>query len=474
MHHPSTQSGVPEERVAPFVRKMQQAGMPESLIALFVHYLQQVLSCKEQTSFLPEEDIEPPASEEIPKQGGLEDSTARMGKEALEQTVMIKLNGGLGTSMGMPYAKSLLPVKNGRTFLSVIRQQAAVQGFPLVLMDSFNTQSDVEAYWERQGLPARERPISFLQHKFPKILADSLQPAHCPKEPDLEWNPPGHGDLYAALESSGTLDHLLSQGKRYALVSNSDNLGAVVDPSILGYMAQQGLFFLMEVAKRHPVDKKGGHLAKDKQGGLILREIAQCPEKDLDAFQDISRYQFFNTNNVWIDLQQLKQHIRDQGLPRLPLIINPKSLDPRDESTPQVYQLETAMGAGINVFPRGGAIQVFRDRFVPVKKTNDLLAVRSDCYVLDGQYKLAPHPERTLPPVEVDLDSAYYKLIDDFEQRFPHGPPSLLACETLAIEGDVLIDQGVTCKGRVHIVNPGEQQARVAPGSELEGKVVLG
>jgi UTP--glucose-1-phosphate uridylyltransferase len=474
MHHPSSpQPGVPEERIAPFVQKMNQAELPESLIELFVHYVRQVLSTQERPGLIPEEDIEPIRAGEIPRQGDLSDALRRRGESVLDQTVMIKLNGGLGTSMGMPYAKSLLPVKDGRTFLSIIRSQAAQQGFPLVLMDSFNTRSDVAAYWERQGVPAGERPLSFLQHKFPKILAETLQPAHWPEDPDLEWNPPGHGDLYAALESSGTLDRLLNRGKCYALVSNADNLGAVVHPFILGYMAERELPFLMEVAKRYPADKKGGHLAKDKEGGLVLREIAQCPEKDREAFQDISRYEYFNTNNVWIDLRQLKVHIQEHGLPKLPLIINPKTLDPRDESTPKVYQLETAMGSGINVFPRGGAIQVFRDRFVPVKKTNDLLAVRSDCYVLDERYKLAPHPKRKLPPVEVELDSRFYKLIDDFEERFPSGPPSLLDCEALTVEGDVLVADRVACRGRVRIVNASGQQARIAPGSELEGKVVL-
>jgi UTP--glucose-1-phosphate uridylyltransferase len=268
------------------------------------------------------------------------------------------------------------------------------------------------------------------------------------------------------------LQELLRAGKRYALVSNADNLGAVLNPSILGYVIRNGLQFLMEVARRSPADKKGGHLARQKDGRLVLREIAQCPEKDVQAFQDIARHQFFNTNSIWLDLQALQDMIASQGLPRLPLIVNPKHLDPRDESSPRVYQLETAMGAAISSFERSGALHVDRRRFAPVKKTNELLVVRSDCYQLSDTYQLIPHPDRTLPPIEVDLDPEYYKQVDQFESRFPQGEPSLLDCARLIVKGDVLFEADVICRDQVLLRNETRSQKRVQQGAVLRGETV--
>ncbi len=120
-----------------------------------------------------------------------------------------------------------------------------------------------------------------MQHKFPKILQKDYSPASWPKNPKLEWNPPGHGDVYTALLTSGMLDSLLADGIIYAFISNSDNLGARLDESLLGYFAHHQFPFMMEVAEKTPADIKGGHLARHKNGRLILREAAQCPANEL-------------------------------------------------------------------------------------------------------------------------------------------------------------------------------------------------
>jgi len=452
--------------------KMHQEGLPAQLVEQFRNYYRVLADSQESVGVIPEESIVPVDEGDVPSRENLGEEQERIGRDHLQQTVMIKLNGGLGTSMGMPYAKSLLTARPGYTFLDIIRLQARARNIPLLFMDSFHTRQDVADYWQRQGVPPEEQPDSFVQHRFPK-LHPNLEPASCPHRPELEWNPPGHGDVFAALETSGYLDKLLEQGKRYAFISNSDNLGAAVDPGILGYMVQQGTFFLMEVADRYPRDKKGGHLALSPDGRFLLREIAQCPEDDLKKFQDVERHRFFNTNNIWIDLERLKPFIREKGLPQLPLIVNPKPLDPRDKSTPRVLQLETAMGAAINTFPDGSALKIPRDRFMPVKKTSDLLAMRSDCFVLDGAYKLIPNPERELPPINIELDGDYFGKVDEFEARFPHGPPSLLFCESLSVRGDVLFRENVRCTGRVEVVNSSSGQQVVQADSDLSGRVEL-
>ena len=335
---------------------------------------------------VPEDAIEP--VRELPDADALPEGDA-----PLDQAVVIKLNGGLGTSMGMSRAKSLLEVKDGLAFLDVIARQVLAlressgARLPLVLMNSFYTRDDSLALLERYDDLASDVPFDFVQHKEPKLLVDGLAPADWPPDRGLEWCPPGHGDIYPALLTSGMLATLLERGYRYAFMSNSDNLGAVLDPRILAWIAAEGLPYVCEVTDRTEADTKGGHIAVLKEtGGLILRETAQTPDEDMDAFTDVERHPYFHVNNLWVDLRALDALLRERdGVLGLPMIVNEKTVDPSDSSSPAVYQLETAMGAAIGVFEGARAIRVPRSRFVPVKKTSDLLVLRSDAYVLgDG------------------------------------------------------------------------------------------
>jgi UTP--glucose-1-phosphate uridylyltransferase len=311
-------------------------------------------------------------------------------------------------------------------------------------------------------------PLDFMQHQEPKILQGSYAPAEWPADPELEWCPPGHGDLYAALVSSGMIDVLLDAGYEYVFVSNADNLGAVLDIEILGYIAEHDVPFLMEVADRTEADKKGGHLARRADGQLILRESAQCPKDDEPAFQDIARHRYFNTNNVWLRLSALKAQLdASNGVLLLPMIRNSKTLDPKDSSSPKVYQLETAMGAAIGVFAGAQALRVPRTRFAPVKLCSDLLALWSDAYVLTDDWRIEISPERSLGPLTVDLDARYYKLIADLQARVPDGAPSLVDCARLRVTGDVRFERDVVISGDAVIVNEQSEQRVIPAGSEL-------
>merc|ERR1712139_741657 len=188
--------------------------------------------------------------------------------------------------------------------------------------------------------------LEFVQNKAPKVTKADLTPASWPADPSHEWCPPGHGDLYPAMLGSGALDKLLAKGFKYMFVSNSDNLGATMDLKVLTHFAKTGAPFMMEVATRTDADKKGGHLAKDNAtGGLLLRESAQCPEADEAAFQDVGRHKYFNTNNLWVDLVALQRAFDDnRGTLPLPVMMNGKTVDPRDKNSTKVIQLETAMG----------------------------------------------------------------------------------------------------------------------------------
>ncbi len=447
-------------RFEPYEQLMREDGQPELAIAVFRHHFEQLVSGA--TGLMPESSIVSLAS--LPDAETFAGHVAR-GQAELDRLVVVKLNGGLGTSMGMEQAKSLLPVKDGRAFIDLIAEQivhlrhTTGARLPLVLMDSFRTQGDTRAALARHAelIAGQTLPMSFLQHRVPKVLASDFKPAG---DHEDGWCPPGHGDLYPALATSGLLDALLSQGYRWAFVSNADNLGAVPDETalgILGWMAEGAMPFVMECADRTAADRKGGHLAQDLAGQLVLREVAQCPIDDVAAFQDITRHRYFNTNNLWVDLVAVKALLDERGgRLGLPLIRNKKSLDPTDASSPEVYQLETAMGAAIALMPGAGAVCVPRSRFVPVKTTNDLLVLWSDVYTrtLDGRVSAVPERAHDLPLV--DLDPRYYKNIEDFRARFTHSP-SLVKARRLTVRGDVRFGAGVVVEGDVNLEHGGDE-----------------
>jgi UTP--glucose-1-phosphate uridylyltransferase len=447
------------------IEKMRAEGLGDAAVESFARQYERLRAG--ETGTLAESEIEPVA--DLPD---AEDLTDAADAGLLDQAVVIKLNGGLGTSMGMRRAKSLLEVKDGKSFLDLVAEQIldlrrrSGARLPLVLMSSFATREDSLAALERYGDLSAGLPADFLQNKVPKLREDDLEPAEWPDDPAQEWAPPGHGDLYTALVTSGMLDALLDGAYRYAFVSNSDNLGAVLAPRILAWFAKSGAPFLMEVADRTSSDRKGGHLARrSSDGRLVLREIAQTPDEDVDAFQDTSRHRYFNTNTLWVDLHALRDVLADAGVIDLPMIVNRKTVDPGDKGSTPVIQLETAMGAAIGVFEGAAALRVPRSRFVPVKTTNDLLSLRSDAYVIGEGRAVHLAPERDGVPPFVDLDPDYYKLVDPFDAHFPQGAPSLVACDALRVVGDVTFGGGVVVRGEVTVEGPAE----IADGTVLGG-----
>eukprot|EP00929_Paragymnodinium_shiwhaense_P086053 TRINITY_DN4652_c0_g1_i1.p1 TRINITY_DN4652_c0_g1~~TRINITY_DN4652_c0_g1_i1.p1 ORF type:complete len:468 (+),score=164.65 TRINITY_DN4652_c0_g1_i1:262-1665(+) len=454
--------------------KMKGDGCNEAAINAF-KYNFGVLTSGAST-LLPESALDPveslPALEEL-------DITPDAG--LLKECVVLKLNGGLGTGMGLEKAKSLLPVVDGNTFLDLIAKQVDYmktsfdsKGLKFMLMNSFATSADtLEALSKYPDLGTGD-DLEFVQNKAPKVTAADLTPATWAAGPDNEWCPPGHGDLYPAMLGSGTLDKLLGGGFKYMFVSNSDNLGATLDLKILTHFAKSGAPFMMEVAARTDADKKGGHLATMKEtGGLTLRESAQCPPEDEKAFQDVTRYKYFNTNNLWIDLIKLKEMFeKNNGSLPLPVMKNDKTVDPRDKKSTKVVQLETAMGAAISCFPGASALLIPRTRFAPVKKCDDLIALRSDAYVVTPDFRIELAPERNGIPPLVKLDDRY-KFVDAMDTIIPNGVPSLKGCTKLTIVGEVEFEAGVVLEGTVAFKNGGEGKKVVAAGTYKDQEVEL-
>jgi UTP--glucose-1-phosphate uridylyltransferase len=365
--------------------------------------------------------------------------------------------------MGLDKAKSLLEVRDGLRFLDIIAKQViwAREEYdvrlPLLFMDSFRTSQDTLAALSGHDLEVGDLPLDFLQNKEPKIRADDLTPVTWEEDPSLEWCPPGHGDLYTALSGSGLLDRLVEAGYERAFVSNSDNLGATPDPRVAEWFARSGAPFAIEAVRRTPSDRKGGHFARRKSDGrIVLRETAQTLEEDQQALSDLSRHRFCSTNNLWFDLVAMRDELRRlDGILGLAMIKNTKTVDPSRPDTPEVIQIETAMGAAIEVFDGARLIEVTRTRFLPVKTTNDLLVLRSDCYRLTDSHRLLLEDGRESVPF-VDLDPRFYKRVHDFDRRFPDGVPSLRRAERLVVAGDWTFGKGVTVTGAVELEDPGE------------------
>ncbi|CAN5329554.1 MAG: UTP--glucose-1-phosphate uridylyltransferase [Nocardioides sp.] len=447
------------------IEKMRARGVDQTAIETFAHYYR--LLEHGETGMIPESTIDPV---DMPALADFDVDQAD-GLDALGKTVVIKLNGGLGTSMGMDRAKSLLCVGKGLSFLDVIvRQVLALREatgvkVPLIFMNSYRTSGDTLDALERyDDIAVDGLPVEFLQNSEPKLLLDGLTPATWPKDPELEWCPPGHGDLYTALRGSGLLDKLIDAGFRYVFVSNSDNLGAVADSKVAGWFAASGAPFAIEAVRRTPSDRKGGHFARRKADGrIVLRETAQTLDEDKSALADLSRHQFCSTNNLWFDLVAMRDTLDQRdGILGLPLIRNVKTVDPADPSSPKVVQIETAMGAAIEVFDGAELIEVTRERFVPVKTTNDLLVLRSDVYQMKDGHRLEQVAE-SVP--FVDLDGDYYKLVSEFEKRFSEGAPSLRDASSLKVTGDWTFGRGVVVHGDA--VLEGRGPGRVEPGTTL-------
>ncbi len=447
--------------------KMRAGGQPDEAIRAFGDAYRRFVNG--ERGLLPSAELEPVG--EVPGLETLPDA----GADALAAVAVIKLNGGLATTMGLRHPKSLVEARDGRTFLDLIvgqilalRRRHGVR-LPLLLMDSQATRADTLEALRAYPELGDELQADFLQSMIPKLDASELAPVSWPREPALEWCPPGHGDVFGALRRSGALAALRDHGFDWAMISNADNLGATPDPRIGRHLAAERIPFLVEVVEGTEADRKGGHIARRvADARLVLRETAQTPPGDEESFRDFRRWRYYNTNSIWIDLRALDDVLDDRGgVLELPLIVNRKTVDPRDPGSPGVIQLEGAMGAAIESFEGSRVLRVPRTRFAPVKTTDDLLLLRSDVYEVGDDLAVRPVPSRRARLPFVELDRRFYRLLDDFDARFPAGPPSLVDAERLVVRGDATFGAGVVVRGSVEL--EASEPITIARETVLEG-----
>nr|ACC62216.1 UDP-glucose pyrophosphorylase [Paulownia sp. ZKC-2008] len=392
-------------------------------------------------------------------------------KKLLDKLVVLKLNGGLGTTMGCTGPKSVIEVRNGLTFLDLIVIQIETLNakygcnVPLLLMNSFNTHDDTLKIVEKYANSNIEIH-TFNQSQYPRLVVEDFSPLPSKGNTGTDaWYPPGHGDVFPALKNSGKLDALLSQGKEYVFVANSDNLGAVVDLKILNHLIRNKNEYCMEVTPKTLADVKGGTLIS-YEGKVQLLEIAQVPDEHVNEFKSIEKFKIFNTNNLWVNLQAINRLVEGDAL-KMEIIPNPKEVD-----GVKVLQLETAAGAAVRFFDHAIGINVPRSRFLPVKATSDLLLVQSDLYTLSDGFVIR-NPVRANPAnPSIDLGPEFKK-VANFLSRFK-SIPSIVDLDSLKVSGDVWFGAGVTLKGKVTIAAKPGLKLEIADGAVIANKEING
>ncbi len=394
-------------------------------------------------------------------------------KAILRKLAVVKLNGGLGTTMGCVGPKSAIEVREGMTFLDLtVRQMQHLNStydsdVPLILMNSFNTDAETKKIVQKYT-QSNVTLITFNQSRFPRIGKETLLPIAGSFDDQKDaWYPPGHGDIYQAICDTGLVDELTQKGIEYLFISNIDNLGATVDTALLKYMAENQCEFIMEVTDKTRADIKGGTLI-DYNGNLRLLEIAQVPAEHRSDFTSIKKFKIFNTNNIWVNLSAIKDVIEKDSL-ELEVIVNEKAMERSGE---KVIQLETAVGAAIKHFRNAHGINVPRSRFLPVKSCSDLFLIRSDLYSLEHGI-LRMNTKRQVLSLPLVKLGDHFKKVGSFLSRFA-GTPQIVELDHLTVSGDVTFGKGVILKGTVIIVANHGSRIDIPSGSVLEDKVVSG
>lgn len=440
--------------------------MPVELVDTFIGFKES--SAKGTNLISNWDEIKSPDENNLRHYDSIKTHNTSESKNILSKIVMCKLNGGLGTGMGCTGPKSAIEVRNGKNFIDLILEQLSEAkntygvNIPLLLMNSFYTHSATQSIIEKtsKGLDVR----CFQQNRFPRLDKETGLPLDESVFGNEAWYPPGHGDIYRCLNSSGLLDSLIEQGKEVLFVSNADNLGAVADVNILSYMLKNDIPFLMEMTEKTSADVKGGTLYQENDR-LRLLEIAQVPEEHIDEFASTQKFKLFNTNNIWINLIHLRKRM-DEGQMDVPVIINEKTV-----SGKIAVQLETAIGSALDQFNGAVGLSVGRERFLPVKKTSDLLIAQSTLIEFQNGRPVR-NPERTLKNLPNIVWGEEFKNVDDYLNRIPN-PPDMTELEDLNIQGDVKLGANTILRGKVSLKG-GEKGLIVPDGSIVEDKEIVG
>lgn len=394
--------------------------------------------------------------------------------EFLEKLVVLKLNGGVGTSMGCSYPKSCIEVKDNLTFLHMTLKQIDFINkrygthVPLVLMNSERTDEMTREVIERakKDLKVDVDVYFFNQPVFPRADEETLLPTTAVSVDNQEfWYPPGHASVLTSFKESGLAEKFSRIGKEWVFISNADNLGATPDGDILGNIItfrdsnaakgseEQKYSFFMETTPKTLLDVKGGTPILYK-GSTFLLEASQIPKGRENDVYDIKRFTLFNTANIWINLQDW---IAGESFD-LPIIFNPKTIQ-GDKGPARVVQLEMGVGAALSHF-KSKILSVPRRRFIPVKLTCDLLRLQSDLFTFHEDGVVEP----TTSDAPVIVLSKDFSSVEDYKRRVS-GSVSLIRAKRVVLDGDIRLQGPVAFEGEVEIHRAGEDGPCFLTGS---------
>ena len=446
---------------------MEGDGASPEQIRLFRKLLKQYVA--QQAEPIKWHDLSTPPEESIINYDQLNEVQQKERRGLLSKLAVCRLNGGLGTSMGCEGPKSAIEVKNGQNFLDLIVQKMASLNkqystdVPLVLMNSFRFDQDTQKIIKRYK--SRLQILTFKQNQMPRLRKDTMLPLSREEYGEQSAYPPGHGDFYDSIAKSGILETLIDQGKQYLFISNVDNLGASIDLKILKLMEESKVPFIMEVTEKTRADVKGGTLVKTGHREMGLLELAQVPKDFVEEFKSIKKFKIFNTNNIWINLAELKKMVTGNDI-HLDIIVNQKNL----EHLP-ILQLETAIGSGINNFEGSLAVKVPRIRFLPIKKTDDLLLAQSNLFVFE-EGLLKKNPDRQFDGLPLIRLGENFQMFEEYQKRF-ESIPDILELDLLTVVGNVYFGKNITLRGNVILICEGEE-LHIPDNSLLENKVLTG
>jgi len=359
----------------------------------------------------------------------------------LASLVVVKLNGGLGTSMGCSGPKSLVCIAPNTRFIDWIIEQkeyADAQAGCCVPFYTMNSAATAAAMKQAAvSLP------SFLQWQFPRVDCNTGGVVMRNEVPSVA--PAGHGNVYQAMYDAGLLYQWHNQGKTYLFISNSDNCGAVVDADILHAVSAGAYDAVMEVTSRTPLDKKGGIVVEKNQAPYLI-ERSQCTPDQYALTEDIAQFSVFNTNSMWVRIAAIIQAI-EAGTFQLPVLLNKKTV-----AGQSCVQFESAMGSALPLFQRTACVQVGRERFFPVKTTSDLLLLRSDLVTKETTGRLRYTRPVTQLPI-ITLSDTYWN-VAAFNEAFEQ-VPSLKHVTQLTLRGPFIFKAGVVLKGDCLLENSG-------------------
>eukprot|EP00903_Cladosiphon_okamuranus_P017554 g16168.t1 len=470
LHYQPTHSSVEDNmKEAVHMLDLLAPDQRKGFLRLFGQFVQQ-----RQKPTLEWERLKPPPPEAVVQATDIppcpKDQALR--HELLDKMVILKLNGGLGTSMGCTWPKSAIEVRNDLSFLDLtVRQVEYLNSMygvdvPLVLLDSFKTH-ETTAKIIRKYRMHNLTIHTFMQSCHPRIIKDTLQPMPSGpfgESPPSEWYPPGHGDVYYSLYASGLLENLINQGKEYIFISNVDNLGATVDLDMLYHIFDQEAEFAVEAIERTRADLSGG-LVVGYGGKPKVVELSTVPTERRDQF--VKKFNLFNTNNIWANLRALQRLVAKE---EMELEVNVRE---RQVNGMKTIQLETCGASAIQCFDKVMAIVVNRARYLPVKSTSDLMLVQSNLYgVRHGSLVMsADRPDGSTPLIKLGRE---FTSVEDYLRRIPHGVPTITQLDHLTVAGDVMFGENVTLKGTVIIVANEGSVIMIPDGTVLRDSVVTG